>query len=517
MSIPNSVSIIDEWSFASCNSLLKIDLPNSIRQIKYAAFAYCTGLTEVIIPNSVTEIGQYAFEKCTGLKSITVGDSVTYIASYAFSGCTSLISATIGKSVTGIHAHAFNECPVLTKLYWNARDCSDHLNIPTLSEVIIGSEVLKIPKRFVEGTSISSIIIPNSVYFIGEYAFYNCRNLRNLTIGTSVSIIEFGAFRSDPLTKLTWNARSCTSTGGDFPKSDITQVIIGDEVSTLPASFVQDSKISSVTIPASVTSIGNNAFYGCSGLTQLSWNAKNCSTMGNMPTSNITKVSIGSSVQVIPENFVSGSKITSIEIPGSVTSIGNNAFYNCLGVNSIVVNSANSIYDSRGNCNALIESKTNILITGCKNTTIPESITAIKDNAFYNCSGLTSITVPVSVTSIGSYAFSGCTGLNQLTWNAENCSTMGNMPKSNITQISIGNTVRTIPSDFVKGSKISSITIPVSLTSIGSNAFSDCSMECQELLNNGQHVNIEYYKSKYWFKCSGYSCKFCQQLKNHIH
>ena len=98
-----------------------------------------------------------------------------------------------------------------------------------------------------------------------------------------------------------------------------------------------------------------------------------------------------------------------------MTSIGKNAFKGCSGLNSISVENGNTNYDSRNNCNAIIETASNTLIAGCKNTTIPNSVTSIGSYAFYGCSGLTSVTIPNSVTSIGTEAFHGCSGLTSIT------------------------------------------------------------------------------------------------------
>ena len=141
----------------------------------------------------------------------------------------------------------------------------------------------------------------------------------------------------------------------------------------------------------SVTSIGSNAFYKCSGL---------------------TSVAIPSSVTSIGSNaFSYCSGLTSVAIPSSVTSIGSLAFSDCPSLTSISVDAANTVYDSRNNCNAIIKKSNNQLIAGCKNSVIPSSVTSIGSSAFSGCSGLTSVKIPEGVTSIGSEAFWGCSGL----------------------------------------------------------------------------------------------------------
>ncbi|WP_155950179.1 leucine-rich repeat protein, partial [Prevotella sp. P6B4] len=130
----------------------------------------------------------------------------------------------------------------------------------------------------------------------------------------------------------------------------------------------------------------------------------------------ITDLVIPNGVTTIGNYAFAGSEgFTSVTIPSSVTSIGENAFQGCSGLTSIVVESENSKYDSRDNCNAIIETVTNKLIAGCNNTTIPSSVTSICDYAFYRCDGLVSITIPDNLTSIGDYAFSGCSGLTSVT------------------------------------------------------------------------------------------------------
>ena len=263
-------------------------------------------------------------------------------------------------------------------------------------------------------SSLTSITIPNSVTSIGSQAFYYCSSLTSVTIPNSVTSIGDDAFSGSSLTSLTI-PNSVTSIGN--------------------YAFVLCESLTSITIPNSVTSIGEGAFQFCSSLTSL--------TIPNSVTS------IGRYA------FCDCSSLTTITIPNSVTSIGSSAFEGCFSLTSMVVESSNITYDSRENCNAIIETSTNTLIAGCQNTIIPNSVTSIGNNAFDSCSSLTSITIPNSVTSIGRYAFSGC---------------------SSLTSITIPNSVTNIGDEaFSYCSSLTSLTIPNSVTSIGYYAFCDCS------------------------------------------
>ena len=198
--------------------------------------------------------------------------------------------------------------------------------------------------------------------------------------------------------------------------------------------FYGCTSLASITIPNSVTSIGYQAFYYCTGLASI--------TIPNSVTS------IGY------QAFTSCTSLASITIPNSVTSIGYQAFNDCRSLASIKVESGNTVYDSRKGCNAIIETATNTLIAGCKNTTIPNSVTSIGGLAFNNCDGLASITIPNSVTSIGYGAFAYCDSLASIT-----------IPEG---VTSIGN------SAFEGCTSLASVTIPNSVTSIGYGAFAYC-------------------------------------------
>ena len=164
----------------------------------------------------------------------------------------------------------------------------------------------------------------------------------------------------------------------------------------------------SIKIPNSVTSIGAGAFYGCSGLTSIEI-PNSVTSIGDYAVnrcSSLKNIFIPHSVESIGKYaFYGCSELQSVVMGNSVESIGTGAFGGCCGLTSIVVATNNPVYDSREDCNAIVETATNTLIAGCKETFIPNSVTSIGDFAFYGCSGLTSIEIPNSVTSIGRGAF----------------------------------------------------------------------------------------------------------------
>ena len=336
----------------------EIIIPEGVMTIDECAFTGCMDLVSIVIPQSVTKILDRAFEDCEGLSSVVISNSVKSIGNYAFAGCTSLISIIIPQSVDSIGDSAFDDCIGLTSIvvepgnkFYDSRDNCNAI-IETAENIIIAD--------------CQKTIVPQGI--------------------TSICIRGYRKWRFEVEQK----KEDVCLKGCEFDWYYPAQMTIPNYITSIgPAAFLDCEGIESFIIPNSVKSIGNGAFKLCLELNSLI-----------IPDS---VISIGD------EAFASCMKLESVIIPKNVTSIGCGVFSNCDGLASIVVSPDNPIYDSRDNCNAIVETASNKLIAGCPKSRIPDSVKCIAQGAFDEID-LSLFVVPESVEVIESDAFGGCYG-----------------------------------------------------------------------------------------------------------
>ncbi len=333
----------------------------------------------------MTSIGGSAFSGCSGLTSVTIPSSVASIGDAAFGGCSGLTSVTIPNSVTSIGGSAFRDCSGLT------------------SVTIDRTQPLSIGSNTFSNRANATLYVPAGSKEAYEAADY-WKEFKEIKDN---SIIDFADANVKALCVENWD----TNEDGELSEAEAAAVTELGEV------FKENEDITSfdeLQYFTGLTSIGENAFRNCI---------------------NMTSVTIPSSVTSIGDRaFSECKKLSSMEIPDQVTTIGLYAFsgltsnqslhigrslssvYGCSFANnaaltSITVDEENATYDSRNNCNAVIETATNKLIVGCQTTVIPEDVTTIGNNAFWGRWSMASIEIPANITVIEPNAFSWCISL----------------------------------------------------------------------------------------------------------
>lgn len=396
-----------------------IEIPSSVNHdgveypvtaIDYMAFRCCRQLTSIVIPASVTDVPAAAFHGCYNLRTIVVSDdndkydsrdscnavietatntliatcentvvpkSVSALGDCAFFGCKSLTSLTIDGQYTEIGRWVFLDCENIEYLNW-------YSSLPLSSVTKLLSSSLK------------EVVLGDSVNYIGDEAFKGCKNLSSITIPATVKTIAYGAFAGcDGLTSIT--IPDGVEYIGDQAFKDCKNLLSVTIPSTIKSigweAFAGCEGLKTITIPYGIESIGNQAFSECDGIETLYWNSN---------------YNLRNTIQPIKNT------LKTIIIGDSVKTLDLSAFYGCKALTSIVVTPGNTVFDSRNDCNAIIESASNKMILGCKTSTIPEGVTDIASNVFTYCSAPKNISLPSTLLSIADYAFSGCDSLATL-------------------------------------------------------------------------------------------------------
>ncbi len=544
ISIPNSISFIGSSTFADCTGLKSVTISSSVSFIAEDAFQGCVVLTEltspfvknegvnifesaakltkVIIPEGVTSIEDNAFSDCSNYTSITIPKSVVTIGREAFLNCSALSEIKIPASVSSIGKLAFAGCSGKITVDATNKDYASKDNVlfnkeeTTLiqcslsktGDYIIPSTVKSIdPSSFSGCSSLSSVVIPQSVTTIGMKAFYYYSGIIDVeTTNPNYSTIEGVLFNKVQTTLIqcpisksgSYIIPSTVTTVGNFAFSGysaLMSVTIPSSVTSIGShAFTDCSGLMSVSIPSSVISIGTSAFSGCTSLTSLEL-PSSATSIGNEAfegCNSITSIVIPPTVTSIGSSAFKGcSSLATISIPSSVSSIGRNAFEDCKGMTSVVIpTSVISIGKSAfKNCSSLASilipsSVISIGVSafeGCSSLTtvnIPTSIISIGTSTFANCTGLTSVNIPTSVTSIGVSAFENCVGLTAVTI-PSSVTIMGTSSFagcSSLASIILSDKLTNIGVKTFAGCKgLMTISIPLSVVSIGSRAFYECS------------------------------------------
>ncbi len=424
VNIPATVSVISVAAFRGCSALASVHLPEGLYSIENRAFAGCTSLASITIPSTVKSINLYAFSQTIALKtvyfnaracndftgttslgsdhvfpalnSLTFGDAVEYVPAEICMYSEYLKSVTFGKNIRKIGENAFDHCNKLE----SAIILPDKLDTISksafaqskITSVTFGKNIKYIGKQAFYGcTGLTSLVLTGNVY-VFDHAFADSYNIKSVTIGEDVDYLDSDAFEHCPLQSVVWNVKNYTrSVSGNAspfkPTSGyITSFVFGENVERIPAELLGCTSfqtLTSITIPESVQYIGKDAFKSCSSLNSVVWNARACGENTYSDSApfyairqQITSLVIGDKVTFIPSYLCyEMNKLPYVDIPASVTSIGNHAFDGC--------------------------SK-----WAGQNIVIPNDVMTLGDYAFANCN-LATITIGSKVNSIGKYAFMG--------------------------------------------------------------------------------------------------------------
>ena len=444
---PSSIEInadtrgIAHGAFAKCDELTHVTIPEGVTDICGEAFYLCNNLLSVELPGTLTTIGNSAFAGCENLSGITLPNGITHIYNQAFAGCTSLTNIKLPSTVQHLGASAFYDTgwyneqpgPLIYLGDWLIHHKGDLRGEVTIVDGIkhIGTYALAYSEY------LTGVVIPNSVENIESGAF--CQTgIKTLTIPNSVKSVGTDAFEE------------CTS---------LIDLNIGKGVEKIgKRGFKNCSSIVNLKIPGNIVSVGQDAFAGCKAVKDLYIE----DSEHPLPFDNLNFFDGYSGAEASIETLYLGrdlysssqyeeklslpKSLKSLTISDGVTRLDNYRFNN-RNLESIIVTEGNKYYDSRKECNAIIETSSNKLLFGCKNSTIPYGVATIGEEAFESSYGLKNIGIPGSVITIEDYAFAECLDLENIVI-SNSVTKLGEavfVECESLKSVTIGNGIKEIP------------------------------------------------------------------------
>ena len=469
------VASIQNRAFYGCPDLETIEIGENIERIGYSgnsSYVFmnspklnkviwraknCKGFADFYTPFGYEGNYSWIDGGCKKIKVIEFTDDVETIPEYLCLEMTNLDTVRIGKNVTSIGR---SNLEYFKNVY--IKDLSAFCKIANSYED-------KFPigyKLFLNDKEITDLVIPTDISVINDFTFQGCGCIRSLELSSNLINIATDAFtHCSNLSKMTFSSTLCNDLSGTiFDNNTIDDIIISDNVKHIPSFICSNQPILSITIPKNVESIGKNAFSGCTQISQVNWDAINCTLMEdgvfNSAAHSISSFLFGNSVQEIPHHICYNmSKLTSITLPNGVLKINNSAFERCLNLTSI---------------------------------SIPHTVTTLGESAFSGCTAWR-VVLPNSLKYIGKNAL-----YNTFTYNLDRSWTDNVLyvenylikckETNNVSSYSIkeGTTV-IADAAFESITSLSSVNIPNSITHIGNNAF----YNCQDIVSINIPKNIE--------------------------
>ena len=513
--IPDTVHTIQGYAFAGCSGLTEFNIPASLTNIGERAFQNCTGLTDLTVPANFGDVtlayssGKGVFNGCTaltnitfeegitkipdgafagsGIREIAIPETVTEIGSYAFSYCTKLRKMDLPEGLTTINSYAFQYCSILKRFTLPSTVTTlgsyafQHCYDLTSVTIPIGVDTIN-SHLFRNCTSLNTVVISGSVTTINDYAFYGCSSLKNITIPGTVTTISSNAFKG-----LVATTAGPIGGGYDYEfgwteaipanafrgTSNLTSIVIPESITTIGNNAFYESGLTSITLPDNVTTVGTYCFNNCDSLTDVAWSANaatipercfyDCDAlMGLVIPEGVTTINARA--------FYSCGALKNVTMPSTVTSIASDAFQ---GIAATSAGPVGGEYDYQFAWSESIPANAFRGISSLTSVVIPDGITTIGGSAFYE-SGLTSIGLPSSVTTVGTYCFNNCDSLTDVAWSA-NATTIPERCFNDcdaLTSIVIPEGVTSIGYRAFYGSgNLQNITVPGTITSISDGAF----------------------------------------------